>query len=178
MSNGVKIGLLVVIAGILGLITFKMTSAANTHIVQRPAGDTTITGKGANPQEATAGGMSASLPATTMQFVETEFDFGKIKQGDSPEHIFKFTNTGNEPLIIADAKGSCGCTVPTYPKDTPIAPGATGEILVKFNSAGKSNNQQKTVTLTANTNPLTTVLTIKAFVEVPAGSEKAAPAGH
>ena len=177
MSNGVKIGLLVVIAGILGLITFKMTSAANTHIGQRPAGDTTITGKGANPQAATAGGMSASLPATTMQFAETEFDFGKIKQGDSPEHIFKFTNTGNEPLIIADAKGSCGCTVPTYPKE-PVAPGATGEILVKFNSAGKSNNQQKTVTLTANTNPLTTVLTIKAFVEVPAGSEKAAPAGH
>ncbi len=177
MSNGVKIGLLVVIAGILGLITFKMTSAANTHIGQRPAADTTITGKGANPQAATTGGMSASRAATTVQFSETEFDFGKMKQGDQVEHIFKFTNTGNEPLIIEDAKGSCGCTVPSYPKE-PIAPGATGEILVKFNSAGKSNNQQKTVTLTANTNPLTTVLTIKAFVEVPAGSEKAAPAGH
>jgi len=177
MSNGVKIGLLVVIAGILGLITFKMTSAANTHIVQRPAGDTTITGKGANPQAATTGGMSASRPATTIQFAETEFDFGKMKQGDQVEHVFKFTNTGNEPLIIEDAKGSCGCTVPSYPKE-PIAPGATGEILVKFNSAGKSNNQQKTVTLTANTNPLNTILTIKAFVEVPAGSEKAAPAGH
>jgi hypothetical protein len=121
--------------------------------------------------------MSASRPATTVQFSETEFDFGKMKQGDQVEHVFKFTNTGNEPLIIEDAKGSCGCTVPSYPKE-PIAPGATGEILVKFNSAGKSNNQQKTVTLTANTNPLNTILTIKAFVEVPAGSEKAAPAGH
>jgi hypothetical protein len=177
MSNGVKIGLLVVIAGILGLITFKMTSAANNHIQQRPAGDTTIVGKGANPQNGATGGLSASRAATTVQFAETEFDFGKMKQGDQVEHVFKFTNTGSEPLIIEDAKGSCGCTVPSYPKE-PVAPGAQGEILVKFNSAGKSNNQQKTVTLTANTNPITTVLTIKAFVEVPAGSEKAAPAGH
>jgi Fe-S cluster assembly iron-binding protein IscA len=81
-----------------------MTSAANTHIGQRPAGDTTITGKGANPQAATTGGMSASRAATTVQFAETEFDFGKMKQGDQVEHIFKFTNTGNEPLIIEDAK--------------------------------------------------------------------------
>jgi hypothetical protein len=177
MSNGVKIGLLVVIAGILGLITFKMTSAANNNLQQRPAAGTEMQVKGANPQTATTGGLSSTRPATTIQFAETEFDFGKMKQGDQVEHVFKFTNTGSEPLIIEDAKGSCGCTVPSYPKE-PVAPGASGEILVKFNSAGKSNNQQKTVTLTANTNPLQTVLTIKAFVEVPAGSEKAAPAGH
>jgi hypothetical protein len=67
-------------------------------------------------------------------------------------------------LIIENAQGSCGCTVPSYPKE-PVAPGATGEILVKFNSAGKSNAQQKTVTLTANTEPIQTILTIKAFVE-------------
>lgn len=177
MSNGVKIGLLVVIAGILGLITFKMTSASSSDLSARSVNDAAaVTGdvKGSNPQDANKGVQSSNLPKTTIQFEETVFDFGTIKQGDSKEHVFKFKNTGNEPLVIEDAKGSCGCTVPQYPKEA-IAPGATGEIQVKFNSAGKSNQQQKTVTLTANTEPVQTILTIKAFVEVPAGAE---PAKH
>ncbi len=173
MSNGVKIGLLVVIAGVLGLVAFKMTSA-NDELGARPASEAASanvqatapnTGKvGANPNQSSAGQASQARAKTTIQFEKTEHDFGKIKQGDEAETKFKFTNTGKEPLIIENAQGSCGCTVPSYPKE-PIAPGATGEILVKFNSAGKSNAQQKTVTLTANTEPIQTTLTIKAFVE-------------
>ena len=85
-----------------------------------------------------------------MTFQETEYDFGTINEGDVVEHIFKFTNTGKAPLVIVSAKGSCGCTVPEWPKE-PIAPGATGEMLVKFNSNGKPNLQNKQVTITANT---------------------------
>ncbi len=173
MSNGVKIGLLVVIAGILGLVAFKMTSA-NDELGARPANEAASgvdataaaapTKIGANPNESSAGQASQARAKTSIQFEKTEHDFGKIKQGDEAEYKFKFTNTGKEPLIIENAQGSCGCTVPSYPKE-PVAPGASGEILVKFNSAGKSNAQQKTVTLTANTEPIQTVLTIKAFVE-------------
>lgn len=93
------------------------------------------------------------------------WDFGTIKQGDSPEFTFNFKNTGNEPMIISNAKGSCGCTVPQWPKE-PIAPGATGEINVKFNSKNKKGAQNKTVTLTANTTPPTTKLRVTGTIEV------------
>ncbi|AFC22910.1 DUF1573 domain-containing protein [Saprospira grandis] len=111
-----------------------------------------------NPQEA----VDPAL-ATTMKFAEDAFDFGTIKQGEKVTHTFKFTNDGDKPLTITNAKGSCGCTVPQYPKE-PIAPGESGEIEVEFNSAGKKGAQTKFVTLTANTNPAQTRLTIKADV--------------
>ena len=93
------------------------------------------------------------------------WDFGTIQQGDSPEFTFTFKNTGNEPMIISNAKGSCGCTVPQWPKE-PIAPGETGEINVKFNSKNKKGSQNKTVTLTANTTPPTTKLRVTGQIEV------------
>lgn len=93
------------------------------------------------------------------------WDFGTIQQGDSPEFSFTFKNTGNEPMIISNAKGSCGCTVPQWPKE-PIAPGATGEINVKFSSKGKKGSQNKTVTLTANTTPPNTKLRVTGQIEV------------
>ena len=104
-----------------------------------------------------------------MSFEKEEHDFGTIAQGTPQETSFKFTNTGDAPLIITDAKSSCGCTVPQYPKNTPIAP---GELLVKFNGSGQ-NQVTKTITVTANTEKGTEMLRIKAFVN-PAG---AAPAG-
>jgi len=76
--------------------------------------------------------------------------------------VFKFTNTGDAPLIITDAKSSCGCTVPNPPKD-PIAPGDSGEMLVKFNGSGQ-NQVTKTITVTANTAKGSELLRIKAFV--------------
>ena len=91
---------------------------------------------------------SEDLPIMT--FEETEHDFGVINEGDVVEHKFKFTNTGKSPLVISSAKGSCGCTVPSFPKE-PVAPGESAEMLVKFSSSGKPNMQQKTVTITANT---------------------------
>ncbi len=98
------------------------------------------------------------------EFTESVWDFGNIKSGEVVDHIFKFKNTGTEPLIISNAKGSCGCTAPAWPKE-PIAPGEVGEIKVVFNSRGKSNKQNKTVTITANTTPNQTRLRVTGNVE-------------
>jgi hypothetical protein len=105
----------------------------------------------------------SNVPGTTLRFDEVRFDFGDMNQGDVVHHSFNFTNTGSNPLIITNAVGSCGCTVPTYPKE-PIAPGAKGTIEVQFNSTGKKDMQDKTVTISANTQPPTTVISIHANV--------------
>ncbi len=97
-------------------------------------------------------------------FEESEFDFGTIAKGTNVEHVFKFTNTGNAPLVITNASSSCGCTVPTYPKNETIAPGESGEMLVKFNGSG-NGQVTKTVTVSANTESGKEQIKIKAFVE-------------
>ena len=86
---------------------------------------------------------------TSMKFDNNIFDFGTIKEGDKASHVFKFKNTGDKPLIIENAFGSCGCTVPKFPRE-PIMPGASGEISVEFNSEGKPGMQEKFVTVQAN----------------------------
>ncbi len=105
----------------------------------------------------------------TMDFETKTHDFGKINEGDVVEHTFTFTNNGKAPLVITSARGSCGCTVPTWTKE-PIKPGDSGEMLVKFNSKGKPNTQNKTVTVKANTESGTERLQIKAFVTPSADS--------
>ena len=100
---------------------------------------------------------SADKPEIT--FEETNFDFGTIKEGSKVTHAFKFKNTGKADLIIGDARGNCGCTVPKYPTQ-PIEPGERGVIDVEFNSAGKHGKQNKTVSLVTNSIPSTKILTI------------------
>ncbi len=97
--------------------------------------------------------------AAKIEFEEEVFDFGQIISGESIEHTFVFKNTGKNPLVINNCKGSCGCTIPEWPH-SPIAPGGTGEIKVKFNSQGKHGEQDKTVTVTANTLPNNTTIRI------------------
>lgn len=113
----------------------------------------------------------AAKAVPVMSFEKAEHDFGTIEQGAAQETVFKFTNTGNAPLIITDAKSSCGCTVPNPPKE-PIAPGESSELLVKFNGAGQ-NQITKNITVTANTEKGSEILRIKAFIN-PKG---AAPLG-
>lgn len=96
-------------------------------------------------------------------FEKTEYDFGTVKEGDVVNYTYKFTNTGEAPLIIKNASASCGCTVPEWPKE-PIPSGETGEIQVKFDTKGKPNQQTKTVTITANTNPTVTRLKLQGMV--------------
>ncbi len=106
--------------------------------------------------------LSKNLPIMT--FEKKEHDFGTIAWGTPVETIFKFTNTGNAPLVITNATSSCGCTIPEYPKDKSIAPGQSGELKVKFNGSGK-NLVTKIVTVYANTEKGNEQLKIKAFVE-------------
>lgn len=106
----------------------------------------------------------AAMKLPEITFDKTEHDFGTITAGTNVETTFEFTNTGIAPLIITNASSSCGCTVPEYPKNIPIAPGATGKLLVKFNGAGK-NQISKTVTLITNTEKGREELKIKAFIE-------------
>jgi hypothetical protein len=104
-----------------------------------------------------------SLPLTKLEFLESSFDFGKIDEGKKVEHVFEFKNTGENPLVLQDARASCGCTIPEYTKDT-IAPGSVGQLKVIYDSANKEGQINKTVTVTANTEPATTDIKISAFV--------------
>lgn len=86
-------------------------------------------------------------------FPDTTYDFGNIVEGESVEHDFKFKNIGKSPLLIHSASGSCGCTVPSHPKN-PIAPGEEGLIHVQYNSEGRlPGNQHKTITILTNAIP-------------------------
>jgi hypothetical protein len=95
-------------------------------------------------------------------------DFGTINEGDIVKTEFIVINDGEVDLIISDAKGSCGCTVPEPPKD-PIKPGASAPIKVSFDSNGKPGAQKKTVTLTTNTEKGYETFEIKANVTPKAG---------
>lgn len=138
--------------------------SADAAVNVDPAADTGTPDAAAAPSEPAA----PVGPTTAVSFGETEYDFGTIEQGESVSHTYTFTNTGSEPLIISNAKGSCGCTVPKWPKD-PIAPGETGELLVEFNSKGKKGAQNKKVTITANTNPAQSFIYLKGNVNAPEG---------
>jgi hypothetical protein len=111
-------------------------SLLSTSLVHNPAsGDATQTG-------------SRELPVLT--FSDTAHAFGTIREGETVEHSFSFTNSGKAPLLITGASASCGCTVPDYPRE-PVPPGNSGVIRVSFNSKGKPGHQEKTVTVTSNT---------------------------
>ncbi len=116
---------------------------------------------------ATASGIPAE-PGTAplMVFYEEKHDFGKITQGEKVSYSFVFKNTGGSDLVISAAQASCGCTVPSYPKE-PVKPGQEGKIDVLFDSEGKSGLVEKTITLVTNCNPSTKTLTISASIFVP-----------
>lgn len=107
---------------------------------------------------------AVSTDGPVMKFDKDEHNFGTIKQGDKVEYAFEFVNNGKEPLIITEAHGSCGCTVPEWPKQ-PLKKGEKGTIKVTFNSAGKQGMQDKTVTITSNAADSPKVLHIKGTVE-------------
>ncbi len=114
---------------------------------------------------ATADGKAVTGLEPVMVFDTELHDFGKITQGERVKYSFKFKNTGKSELIISDARGSCGCTVPEIPKK-PIAPGEESSMAVEFNSEGKHGMNEKTVTIISNAKPQTKVITIKAEVLV------------
>tara|TARA_B100001939_G_C16860634_1_gene581637 strand:- start:292 stop:747 length:456 start_codon:yes stop_codon:yes gene_type:complete len=113
-----------------------------------------------NAQEA------AKVGGAEISFDKETHDYGVMKQHANGECVFVFTNTGTEPLIISNAKGSCGCTVPSWPRE-PIAPGATGELKVKYDTK-RIGMINKSVTIQSNavTNP-TKIIRIKGEIKAP-----------
>lgn len=173
MNNTLKYGLMGVIA--VGLIAnaYLLSTGAYSEDKGTPEPKSSVASKSVSNdralsnnnqlKEATAKKDVVAGPTTEITFATPSHDFGNINQDSENRHVFTFTNTGSEPLIIENAKGSCGCTVPQYPKE-PISPGETGEIEVVYKPGKQKNQQKKTVTITANTEPRTTTLSISANV--------------
>ncbi len=84
-----------------------------------------------------------------MEFTEMEYNFGDLYQGEKAEHIFKFKNIGNSPLILNNVLTTCGCTASEWPRE-PIPSGVKAEIKVIFNSASKIGRQNKVITVRSN----------------------------
>ena len=167
MKENIKIALLGLIAVTLIINTFMndnagRTSSERSSVIAKPASSSVVS----STPEATIipnEPIVSAGPKTFVVFDSYDHDFGDIKQDSKHEKLFSFTNTGKEPLIITNAKGSCGCTVPEYPKE-PILPGETGEIKVVYSPGKQTFKQTKSVTITANTDPETTVLKVYANV--------------
>lgn len=175
MNENIKIGLIALALG-LGVYSVVKTSALETSLTERIDGllvgeksSAPVTTPPVNlqPQQniPQSNEQKPVGPTTSVIFNEEIHNFGKVDINTDNPYSFVFTNTGKEPLLITNAKGSCGCTVPSWPKD-PIMPGATGQIDVVFRpSKGQAGKpQEKTVTVTANTEPVNTVVRIKAMV--------------
>ena len=105
---------------------------------------------------------AATTGGAQIEFESETIDYGTIEHNSDGVRQFRFTNTGTEPLVIKSAKGSCGCTVPTWPKE-PINPGESGEIEVKY-ATNRVGSFRKTVTLTTNVEGASKVLTVKGNV--------------
>ena len=169
-----KLGFLFVFS-LLALVACKNDSASTAETVEAvtPTVPTNTPTPTASPLKNNEPAVPAG-PITSISFEETEYDFGMVMEGEKVVHNYKFTNTGDEPLIISNAKGSCGCTVPEWPRE-PIAPGASADIKVQFDSKNKGKVggglQSKRVTITANTDPVNTYLTIKGKVDKEATEE-------
>ncbi len=98
-----------------------------------------------------------------LTFDTPEYQFGSVPEGKIVRHAFSFTNTGSRPLLITDARSTCGCTIPEFP-ERPIPPGGTGKVTVEFNTTHKYGRQRKPVMLTANTFPAMTTIYVDGTV--------------
>lgn len=112
----------------------------------------------------TASGTIDTTRLARIHFEAPEFDFGTVKIGEVVQHEFKFTNTGGVGLSILNARSSCGCTVPEWPREV-IPPGRSGVIKAKFNTEGRPGEQRKLIMVTANTYPNETKILLKGIVD-------------
>lgn len=151
----------------------KLLSICASLVVLFAACDPAIKANGDDPlldpsivqnQQTASGEVSTDVPVMTLD--EEVYEFGEITQGEKVIHTFKFKNTGKSDLLISSAKGTCGCTVPHFPKQ-PIAPGMDGEVKVIFSSNNKEGSQNKKVTIVTNATPSTYTVALRGFVITP-----------
>lgn len=102
--------------------------------------------------------------STTVQMIDSVYNFGKVTDGAKVEYSYRFRNTGKNPLIVSSAVASCGCTVPEKPEE-PVKPGETGFLKVVFNSKGRVGPVHKDITVTSNAYPKFPVLQLTGEVE-------------
>lgn len=133
----------------------ELSGVSNTALVNKfkssgaPVSPAVVNSKTGAPFVDARDQQIAGMPKTTIQYEETKFDFGTIKEGDVVKHAFRFRNTGSNPLMISRTDVSCGCTTPTFSKE-PIQPGGEGEIMVQFDSKNKKGHQEKNVLVHSN----------------------------
>ncbi len=146
-------------SGILFLASCGNDVETDSSLIQFTEADKSELPEGSKPSK---GPLSKT---TTIKYDVVEHDFGDVFYPSDNKYTFKFTNTGSEPLVISDAKASCGCTVPRKP-EKPVLPGEVGELDVVFKPKEGQVGQDvtKRITITANTEPNTTYLDIKAKV--------------
>jgi hypothetical protein len=145
------------------LVSAASCSDSNTEETEKRK-DLLSTDLVTNPVSASGTDTAAVSELPTMDFRDTLHDFGIMHEGETAVYDFEFVNNGKKPLLISSAAGSCGCTVPLYPRE-PLAPGAKGVIKVKFNSAEKQGHQEKSVILHSNSRRGTYTLYVKADVK-------------
>ena len=106
--------------------------------------------------------INAQDKVAKIEFKSDTIDYGTIEKGSNGVRVFEFTNTGNAPLIISNVTSSCGCTIPKKP-DSPILPGKTGQIEVKYDT-NRVSPIRKTITVISNAETPTVALKIKGEV--------------
>lgn len=139
------------------------------HIISDSVGETPVHEVQPNPN------------AGKFKFKEETHDFGEVPEGPTAETDFEFKNVGKEPIVIQEAHGSCGCTVPKWPQE-PILPGKKGVIHVTYNTAGRPGPISKEVTINSNAQQTPMVLHIRGSVKPkpvePAANPAPTPAPH
>ena len=172
-ESKVKLGLLVVIAVTVIFNAFQISSNKRPSYTTTPA----VANNAISPVTKTAAPVVptsinntptpspvSNMQSTIMSFKVDNYDFGNVDQNSENSYTFDFVNSGTEVLQIETAKGSCGCTVPDWPKH-PILPGESGVIKVTYRPGMKKGDQNNPVTITPNTSPTQTIIRTKAFVK-------------
>lgn len=108
--------------------------------------------------------LQALKDSTTINLIDTSYNFGKVTEGELVTFNFRFSNSGKKPLIITNVSASCGCTVAEKP-EKPVMPGESSFIKAVFNSRGKQGHNDKKITVTSNANPPFPMLTLTGEVE-------------
>jgi hypothetical protein len=168
MKFGIKMVIVVVIA-LLGTscrdrAVEKRLADVESRLAQLEANKSTnATPAGLTPTTTTPAETKPEGPLPVIEFDTMEHDFGTVNEGQKVIHVYKVKNSGEAPLVIQNVAPSCGCTVPDWTK-TPIPAGETGFVKAEFDTKGKPGMNNKSITVTANTWPKTTILKFKAQV--------------
>ncbi len=108
--------------------------------------------------------IASELPPTEIEFEDKYHDFGNVKEGEKVSHTFRFTNVGENPLVISEAIPTCGCTIPSFSKH-PILPGEQGEVEIEFNSSNRKGNNNRSIMIVSNAKEQRIPLSFSAYVE-------------